>query len=118
MLSFTFFHSWFYNFLSKKPFPRVNTKDAPNLLHRCKQSNCGFHVCPVVAPSSIFASGNEGADFLGFSRHTAKSDTKCDRAFCYVCLSLHLGIYLISLFLLITQTFCKGNEEQLGYLER
>lgn len=74
-------------------------------------------MCPVVVPSSIFASGNLGVDFLGFSRYTALSDAKCDQAFCCMCLSMHLCIYLISFFFLITQTFCKGNEEQLSYIE-
>lgn len=95
---------------SLQPFSRVNTKDRvlsitvfAGEVHALQtQAVCGFHVFPVVAPSSIFASGNLGVDFLGFSRYTAMSDAKCDQAFCRVCLSMHSCIYLISFFFLIT----------------
>lgn len=108
--SFTFLHCQFYDFLSNKPSSRVNTKGRifsvtvfAGEVHALQmQAVCGFHVFSVIGPSSVFASGNLGVDFLGFSRYTAMSDAKCDRAFCHVCLSMHSCIYLISFFFLIT----------------
>lgn len=51
----------------------------------------------------MFASGPGGVDFLGLSRSTATSDAKRDQTCCRVCLSMHLCIYLISFFFLITR---------------
>lgn len=85
-LLYFFFNSRFYNFLSNKPSSRVNTKARifsvtvfAGEVHALQtQAVCGFHVFPVVAPSSVLASGTLGVDFLGFSRYTATSDAKCD----------------------------------------
>lgn len=123
--SLTFFHSPFYNFLPN-PLLELTLKTASSLslCLRVKsvlspaQAVCGFNVCPVVVPSSVFASGNLGVDFLGFCRYTATSDAKCDQASYCVGSSMHLCIYLISFFLSNhPYFFCKGNEEQLGYIE-